>query len=317
MISKPQVKFRSAVKWALVMNWGTQGIAALVTFVLAAILGPKDYGLVAMAMLYISFIQMFLAQGLAAAIVQRKDLEEEHLDSVFWVTMLGGVVFCGISIALSGWWERVQLDAPGLARVIQALSVILIIRGLTIVQEAMLRRTMSFKKLAIRSNIAALVGGCVGVGMALNGFGVWSLVVQELVTSTCEVVLLWSVGTWRPRFRFSTRNLREVLGFSMHVFVAQLGTFVQRRSDALIIGLFFGPVAVGLYRLADRLINLVIEIATRPFTVVALPHFSRYQDDPDGLRNGVIKCIKSTTLVTLPLMALVAGLGGLICLTLG
>lgn len=314
--ARPKTKFRSAVKWALVMNWGTQGIASLVTFMLAAILGPRDYGMVAMAMLYISFIQMFLAQGLAAAIVQRKDLQSEHVDSVFWMTLVGGVAFAGVSVALSGWWEAAN-RLPGLATVINALSVVLIIRGLTIVQEGLLRRQMDFKSLALRSNLAALMGGAAGVTLAFAKFGVWSLVWQELVTSTAEVFLLWSVSGWRPRMRFSFPHLKQVLGFSIQVFSAQLGTFVQRRSDALLIGLFFGPVAVGLYRLADRMVNLVIEIATRPFTVVALPHFSRYQDDPEGLRQGVLRCIKSTTLVTLPMMALISGMAGLICLTLG
>jgi O-antigen/teichoic acid export membrane protein len=316
----PTRSLKSAVMWAYVLSWGAQGIAMISTFVLAWRLGPSAFGVVAMAALYVAFIQMFLEMGLGAALVQREDLEPEHCDSVFWLTLLTSLVLMGVSIALAGWWANVNHTAdPGkLAKVIIVLSAILPIQGLTVVQESLLKRQMNFKSLAIRTHIATLLGACTSVTLVLVfNWGVWALVAEDVLAATLELALLWRLGTWRPRMRVSIRHLRQILGFSLHVLSSTLGTFAQRRSDSLLIGLFFGPRAVGLYRLADRLVNMVIEIVTRPLIVVLLPHFSRLQNDPNRLRDGAVSNIRSSVLLTVPVMGMLAALATPICAALG
>jgi O-antigen/teichoic acid export membrane protein len=313
----PTRSLKSAVMWAYVLSWGAQGIAMISTFVLAWRLGPSAFGVVAMAALYIAFIQMFLEMGLGAAIVQREELEPEHCDSVFWLTLLMSLVLMGLSVALSGWWASVN-NTPKLANVIIVLSAILPIQGLTVVQESLLKRQMNFKSLAIRTHAATLLGACTSVTLVLVfNWGVWALVAEDVLAATLELALLWRLGSWRPRMRVSIRHLKQILGFSMHVLSSTLGTFAQRRSDSLLIGLFFGPRAVGLYRLADRLVNMVIEIVTRPLIVVLLPHFSRMQNDPDRLRDGALSNIRSSVLLTVPVMGMLAALATPICAALG
>ncbi len=297
--------FRHAVKWAYVLTGAQRGIAMLLTFVLAIVLGPKDFGIAAMAMAYIIFIEMLVAQGMGAAIIQRKDLSSEQLDSIFWLIGAARVVLIAVSIALSQWWASVN-GLPTLAPVIIVLSLSIPIKGLTVVQHALLQRKMDFRNLALLSGGSAIVGGAIGVVMALNGYGIWSLVAQHLVGSALATAIMWKVSDWRPRFRFSWRRVREMFGFSGGVFLSHLGVYTAGQSDAILMGLFFGPIAVGLYRLGERMIDILLEITTRSIQIVALPHFSSLQDDPQRLRAAVASCLRLSATLTIPAMAILA-----------
>ena len=301
--------FHRAVKWAYVMNWGGQGFAALFTLILASLLGPRDFGTVSMAMIYIAFVQMLLNQGLYAAIIQRQHLQPEHLDSVFWLGQASSLVLVGLSVGLSGWWAGLN-HLPQLARVISVLSLTIPIEGLAMVQRAVLQREMDFRSLAIRSNGAIMAGGVMGLAMAFKGYGVWALVGQRLTEDTASLALLWTVGHWRPRWRFSLGRVRELLGFSTASFAGKLGTFVNQQSSALLIGLYFGPLVVGLYRLAERMMSLVLDVASSSLQVVSFSEFSRLQDKPSELRRSVLSCLRLSSIVTLPAMAGLAAVSG-------
>jgi O-antigen/teichoic acid export membrane protein len=306
----------SSLRWAFVMNWGQRGIATAATFVLAAILGPHDFGVVAIALIYIQFIQLFLEAGIATAVVQREQLEREHIDSAFWMNIALCLVLAGVSVALSGWWAGVN-GTPELSDVIKVLSLLILIDGLVIVQYSLLQREMAFKKLAVRANVAAFAGAALGISLAVAGAGVWSLVAQSLVNELVALVLLWLLSPWRPGFRFSRRHARQLLGFSTSVFVANIGGFVNRRADALLLGVFFGPTAVGLYRLADRFVEILLELTMRPIGAVSLPLFSRLQSDRAGLRDAVGSCLRTTILVSVPPLLVLAACSDQIVRVLG
>jgi teichuronic acid exporter len=287
------------------MTWGQRGIGTAFTFVLAAILGPHDFGLVALGLAFVELTQVLLEQGISTAIIQRTELEEDHLHSAFWLNLAWCLLLAGASVAASSWWARAN-DAPELRNVIVALSALLLIWGLMIVQMSLLQRETRFRELAVCWNVGALVGGACGLALALLGAGVWAFVAQQLVMDGVALVGMWAATRWLPRARFSRRHARELLGFSLSVFVANLGGFVNRRADTLLMGLFFGTTAVGLYRLADRIVELVLEFTMRPVGLIALPHFSAFQNDPDGLRATVEKCLRVTLVITAPALMILA-----------
>jgi PST family polysaccharide transporter len=308
--------FLGALKWAFAMNWGQRALGAVFTFVLAALLGPHDFGVVAIALVYITLVHVFLEQGFATALIQREDLEPEHLDSAFWLNVVWCLALAGATVALSGWWADVN-GAPILRDVISVLSLVLVIEGLNIVQQAYLQRKAQFKKLAIRTNVAALVGGVAGIALALAGGGVWALVVQQLAMDATALVLIWILSPWRPGLRFSRRHARDLLGFSSHVFVANLGGFVNRRADALLIGVFFGPVVVGIYRLADRFVDLLLDLTMRPVSLISLPLFSRLQQDRENLRAAVETCLRLTLVVGVPALLVLAACSDFLLAVIG
>jgi PST family polysaccharide transporter len=307
---------RHALKWSFIMNWGKRGFATLFTILLAAILGPEAYGVVTMALVYILLMELFVEQGIVTAIVQRKTLDDAHLDSAFWVNLAWSILFAGISVALSGFWARAN-GTPELEPVIDVLSITIIIWALTIVQRAQLEREMQFKKLAVRSNVATFAGGLVGVCAALAGAGVWALVAQQITFTAVSTVLFVALGRWYPRFRFSLKHARELFAFSVDVFFANIAGFLSRRGDILFMGLFFSPVVVGIYRLGDRLVDTVLELTVRPVSVISLPHFSRLQDDRGALRRSVAAYMRLTLLLAVPAMMAMAACSQYILAVLG
>jgi O-antigen/teichoic acid export membrane protein len=315
-MAKIKKSFSNALKWAYMGNIGDRAISALVTLILAGFLGPREFGIVSICLIYINFMQMFLDQGLAPALIQKKDLQQEHCDAVFWVNLMTSLVFVGLTVLISGWWSRVN-HAPDLARVLSVLSLCIPIEGLSIVQAAIVRREMDFKTLTIRSNLSVFIGGIAGLVLALLGFGVWALVGMQLARDFSGLVLLWGLGHWRPRFEFSWRHFKDLLPFSFHSFVAGLGTFTDMQAGSILLGVLFGPVAVGLYRLAERLMSSVVSIATTSIQAVSLPEFSRLQDNPEELRKSALLCVKLSSTITLPALIGMAVVSEPLMATLG
>lgn len=297
-----QKTFHRAVGWAYLMNWGEKGFSALFTFVLASLLGPSQFGIVAMATIYIAFAQMFLEQGLVSALIQRKDLRDEHIDSVFWTNMTLSLLLLGITAGGSGLWAKVN-HQPQLVWFICALSLAIPIEGLSIVPRALMLRRMDFRSLSIRSNASVMAGGMTGLFLAFRGYGPWALVGQRLTQDAVAVTLLWNLGHWRPRLRFSRKSLQELLAFSSANFLSKLSVFANVYCGALVLGVFMGPVAVGIYRLSERLMGIVLDLSTTSLQTVSLPQFSRVQDDSQEVRRSMLSLLRLSSTLALPLMA--------------
>lgn len=311
-----QKSFLNALKWSYMLNWGQKGFSAFFTIILAGVLGPRDFGTVSIALIYIGFLQMFLDQGFMAALVQKRELEPEHLNAVFWMDQALSLFLVAISILLSGWWAA-KNHAPEVAKIISVLSLSIPIEGLAAVQTAILSREMDFKSLSIRSNAAVLASGVVGLAMALTGFGVWALVGQQITRDSIALVLLWKLSSWRPRFRFSWKHLKNLTGFSISNFVAQLGIYADLQAASALLGLLFGPAAVGLYRIADRVTNSIVVIAMASIHSVSFPEFSRLQDNPEKLRESALTCVRLSAATSLPALAGLAAVSGPLMATIG
>ncbi len=302
--------------WAFTMTWGTQGIGNAVSLVLAVILGPKDFGIVAIASVYLSLLQIILAQGMEDALVQRKDVENSHFDSVFWFLAASGVVLMGLGMAGSGWWARMNQHHL-VGTVILVLSLKIPLYSLIIVPRAVRVRQLGFKGLALQVNCSEAAAGAVGIGMAIGGAGLWSLVGQNLGRDVIFLVLLWVFSDWRPKLRFSWQHVKALLPFSGPCFAADVGAFMRGQVDTMLIGLFFGPIAVGLYRLADRIRESLLMLLTRSLQWVSLPSLSKLQDDPIGMKETYLKLLKVSLTGTVPIMIALASASGLVVAALG
>lgn len=288
------------VFWTVVQNWGSQLISTAVFLVLARLLGAKAFGLVAMASVAISFMQIFLDQGFAQAIVQREEVEPEHLDTAFWLSLGISILLVVITITLSGTIAALFKE-PQLTPILQVLSCNFLCRGLNSVQTALLQRQLKFKVLAMRTVAGNLLGGIVGVVMALTGFGVWSLVVKLLVGNLVSIPLLWFSSKWRPGTQISRSHFQELFSFGINITGISFLNFLNRRADDLLIGYYLGPVALGYYSVAYRLLLLIIKVITGVISQVALPTFSRLQAQPERIRSAFYKVTKYTSLVSFPI----------------
>lgn len=298
-------ELRSALRWAFALSSGEQVIALIVMSLLAALLGPRAFGIVAMANVFVLFMKMLMQQGLLPALVQREHLEPEHLDTSFVAVAVAGLTL-GVLAAVSAPWWAVINRTPELNGVIVALAFVLPLKALAVVPEAIARRAMDFRLLAIRTNTSAVAGGIVGIAMALAGFGVWSLVAQQLVAASVELVVLWWGCAWRPTGRVSWTHLRQLLSFSVGSTMASVGVYVNGQSDALMIGLFFGPTAVGLYRFALRLVDALVRFVVSPIQSVALPSLAALQSDRRRLSDRFTELAGLSGLVLIPALGVLA-----------
>lgn len=285
--------------WSAVEKWGAQFVSTVVFLLLARLLGPETFGLVALANVFLAFMQIFLDQGFAEAIIQKDELEPEHLDTAFWTSVLMGAVFILILFVGAGFVADIY-NEPQLAPIIRWMSFSFLFGGLSSVQAAILKRDMQFKVFAVRSLIATVACGVAGIGTALAGWGIWSLVVKELVYGSVGAISLWSISDWRPGFRFSPQHFRELFSYGINIIGFNFLNFFNRRSDDMLIGYFLGPVALGYYSVAYRLLLVMIQLLTGITAQVSLSAFSRMQKDTKRLRDAFYEVTKYTSLISFP-----------------
>jgi len=304
------------VKWMTASNVVREVLSGAVTFILAALLMPREFGTVAMAYIFLTFIETLTGFGFNIALIQRKELEAIHLDSVFWFNLVAGVIITGIAILASGWWANVN-RVPELQIIICVLAALILIRGLSFVQTAYIQKKMDFRSLAIRDNVATTLGGATGIVLALLGFGVWSLVWQHLIRELSGTILIWQLSNWRPRRSFSWAAISDLFGYAWKAFSGQIGVFAQNQMDGLLVGLLLGPAALGIYRLADRLIEMNLKFLPRAVQLVSLSHFATLQDDLPELNRSFLFGLHLNSIITFPAMAFLAGASPVILSAIG
>lgn len=285
--------------WSAVQQVGDKGIQLPVLLVLARLLQPESFGLVALAVAYIELVQLFLNQGLTMAIVQRDKLLREHLDSAFWGNIAFGALLGGVTF-LSADSIAALLGEARLDPIVRWLSISFLLTALSAVQAAIIRRAMKFKVLAVRTIAGQTVGGLVAIVMALSGFGVWSLVAMQLINPALGVFLLWKASDWRPRFSFSFRHYRELLAFGVTIMGVNVLSIIRRRADTFLIGSFLGAAALGYYSIARQLINGVMALLTGSVGPVAWSMLARLQKEPERLARAIYQTTELLALVTWP-----------------
>jgi PST family polysaccharide transporter len=285
--------------WSAIQKFGNQAISFVVFFCLARLLEPEAFGLIALASVFLAFVQIFLNQGFAEAIVQRKDLEPEHLDTAFWVSLIISLFLTLISVSVADIVAQ-AFHQPELAPIIRWLSLGFLLSAFNSVQQAIFRRNLAFKALAARSLVASFAGGVVGVVMAFLGFGVWSLVGQQLTNNIAGILVLWWASDWKPGFKVSQQHFHELFHFGINILGFNLLNFFNRRSDDFLIGYFLGLTALGYYTIAYRLLLLMTNLLTNTMAQVALPTFSRLQTQPEKMRQAFYLATQLSSLVAFP-----------------
>jgi O-antigen/teichoic acid export membrane protein len=285
--------------WSMGESWGLRLVSAAVFLLLAHLIEPAAFGLVALAQVYLMVAQTLCDQGLTTALIQREAIEAEHKDSVFWANLAVGALLTLLTIAFAGVLAKAYGE-PRLAPVLRWYSLAPLLTSISIVQTGLARRELRFRDLALRQTVGALIGGAVGVVMALAGMGVWALVGQGLVTQAASVIILWAIVDWRPRLVFSRRHLKDLLGFGSNVLATNVLRIIGGQADRLLLGYFFGATDVGYYSVAQRLLGIVTDFIAGSTERAVLPLFSRIQDDKERVARGLAAAQGILTVIVLP-----------------
>jgi PST family polysaccharide transporter len=294
-----QRRVARGLTWTLIDTWGSQLLGLVIFTILANLLVPEDFGLVALAAVFVSLGNLFVDSGLGDAVIQRKSITRRQLDTAFWAALLTGALLTLVGIAAAPLLATLLRDVR-LEPIIQVLSIIFVLVALSSIQMGILRREMDFRSLAIRKLLAIGIGGAVGVWMAFNNYGPWALVGQQVTMAAVTVVAMWAVSPWRPGFSFAREDFRSLFGFGINVVGADLLAFISRNTDNLLIGVFLGPTALGYYAVAYRILDTSSILLVAAARRLVFPAFARLQGHVERVKRAYARLTRATSAVTVP-----------------
>lgn len=287
-------------------TFGAQGFGFLLnlvsTAVLARLLSPTDFGLVAMVTALTGIAEMFKDSGLSAATVQRESVTHEQISTLFWINV---ALSLGLSLCIAGVGPAIAwfYGEPRLLSIALAVAAIFVIGGFSIQHQALLRRQMHFSELARIQMLSASLAFVTAIAAALEGAGYWALLVQAAVREAAGVLLTWSHCKWWPGRPRRGVGIRGMLSFVGYLTGFSFINYFARNADNMFIGYAWGGAALGLYTKAYGLLTLPIQQVNGPMSAVAIPALSRLQDEPDRFREFYCKVLKTVTFITFPLIA--------------
>ncbi|MGH8059688.1 MAG: lipopolysaccharide biosynthesis protein [Candidatus Entotheonellia bacterium] len=289
------------VLWSGAGQIGIQALGFLVSVVLARLLSPREYGLATATSLVTGFLASLGGTGLIAALVQRVNVTDEDLDTSFWAGLgLGGGM--ALLLVAAAHQAAVFFREPLIAPLLMVQAVGLVLTPLGTVHTALLMRKMDFRSLAMVDLSTVAGSGVLAIGMALSGWGVWSLVVPGLVGTGLGIVVLWQHMTWRARGGMALGALRALARFSLSVCTFNVLNYVRGNVDYLVLGRVLGTGPLGLYYLAYNLTTLPQTRLVPVITRVLFPALSAVQDDLPRLGMGYARAVRYVSLVTFPLL---------------
>ncbi len=295
-------KSAEGLKWSFIETIGVRLFSVSTYFVLAKLLDPIVFGVVALTNTFVYFSEIFVEQGLVAALIQRKNLEDEHLSSAFWGNIgLGGILFALTYLGAPG--VAYLYDEPLLTDLLRVHAITYIFSSSVKVQLALLQRELLLKKVAIARTVAIVVSCVVSIIMAYRGYGAWALVFQQILFNGVQALLLWMMTTWRPSAAFSWPHYLEIFGFGSKVMLNRMTTYLIRYADTLLIGYFLGTGPLGYYSFAQKIFITLTELVELTFTRVTFSVFSMLQDQRTELSKKFHQFIDSMALVAIPLFA--------------
>ncbi|OGU08653.1 MAG: hypothetical protein A2075_02705 [Geobacteraceae bacterium GWC2_58_44] len=293
--------------WSMAQSWGGRAISFLLFLLLARLLSPSEFGLVASATVVLAFMEVLYEQGFGDALVQKQELLQQDLNAVFFTSLASSLLLAGLLCAASGRIAAL-MGTPGLGPVLMVTSLGLPIAALGICQQALYRKKLEYKWLAVRTIVATTLSGVVGVGCALQGFGAWSLVAQGLCATSLNSAILWSRPLFRPGSDIDWSRFRGVLRYSVHVLGNRLVDFANTRLIELLIAIRYGAAALGVYVVGSRIYQTAMQLLSSVVLDVAHSGFSQISNEPERLLRAYYKSLEFTAAVALPCFIVLAAL---------
>ncbi len=217
----------NALSWSFASKFTSQAISIVFGIILARLLVPEDFGLIAMIMVMMGFAGLLADVGLGSALIQKIDVNEDHYSSVFWANNVLGLVLAIIMMLLSPLIAAFYKQ-PELELITIVLSINFMFGALAMVPRARLSKKMAFRELAIIDLLEMFLSGGVAVAMAAAGYGYWSLVSQKIAASISSAILLWVIARWKPKLSYNMAAVKELVKFSFSVFLTRSLQYISR-----------------------------------------------------------------------------------------
>ena len=289
--------------WKLLERTSSQIVALAVTIVLARILIPKEYGIIAILTVFVNLANVIVDGGLNTALIQKKETDNVDFSTIFIFSMfMAVIIYCGLFISapyIANFYKE-----PLLTPVLRVLSVVIFFNSFNAIQRAYISKYLLFSKLFYSSLGSTILSGIVGIVMAYRGFGVWALVSQQLVGQLANVLIIWFTVRWRPVATFSRRRFKGLFDYGWKIFLANFIIAIYENIRSLIIGKVYQPSALAYFDRGKQFPNLVMSNVNTSLQTVLLPAFADVQDDRVRVKQMMKRSIELTNFFVFPFLVL-------------
>jgi O-antigen/teichoic acid export membrane protein len=291
--------------WKYLEQCSAQAVQFIISIVLARLLAPDDFGVIALVTVFISIANIFIAGGLNVSLIQKKDSDELDFSSAFWLSIciaffVYAVLFF-IARLIADFYEK-----DVLASIVRILGITLFIGVFNSMQGVIVAKKLLFKKMFYRSLAVSVPTGILGISLAYKGFGVWALVWQQIFGSVLTYIFMHFVVKWKPTLSFSRKRAKKLFSFGGKLLIAQIINSFQENIHNIIIGKVFSPATLAFYSRGSSFPNMIINNVNTALHSVLFPVLSSIQEDKERVKNMVKKSIVSSTYIITPLMAILA-----------
>lgn len=295
------------VAWTSLNQVLNMGLGFVIGVILARLLSPSDYGLLAMIAVFNTIAFAFLDSGFGNALIRKPDLTEDDNTTAFFFNLVAGVVLFGIIWVIAPWVSAFY-DKPILTSLLRAEGSLLIVSSFKIVQNTQLTRALNFKAKMIIRVVSNILGGASGIISAYCGLGVWALVVMHVADAIISLILLWIISPWRPRGRWNKQSFNYLWGYGSKLLASGLLDTIYGNIYPIVIGKFYSAADLGQYSRAQGYASMPSTSLTGVIQQVTFPVLSQIQDDDQRLGNNYRRMLRFTVFIVFPIMIGMAAL---------
>ncbi len=300
-------KTKKGLYWKFAEQFATYGMQFVIGIVLARLLSPSDYGIIALPVVFYSVAYILAGSSFATAIIRKPDLKEEDISTAFYYSTAVGIVFY-ILLFIASPWIADFYNAPVLKPLIRVSALVFLYEPIGTPQSIILQRRLDFKTPAIIRVVCNIVSGIIGITMAYYGYGVWSLTISSMLSGIVGLCFMLYVVRWYPKTGWSKESFRYLWGFGNKLMVSSLLNTVYNNIAPIVIGKYYSTADLGVYNRAYNYAKIPSENATGVLQSVTFPVLSKIQEDEAALAQNYRRILKASAFVIFPVMMLLAAL---------
>jgi len=308
-------KIAHGLLWSAIDVFFRQGVQFIVLILMARLLTPEDFGVIALLAVFVGVATIFIDGGFSSALIQKQNTTRIDESTVFYfnlaIAILASLLLCALAP-----WIAVTFEKPILRYLSYAMAINLFVNALGSIHTALLTKELNFKTIAKVGAAASFVSGTLAIALALQGFGVWSLAAQALASSLISTLLLWLCHAWRPAWSFSFASLRSFFRFGGYLMIVGIVDVLHTNLYSVLIGKYYSVRAVGFYDRAQKTQLLPVNLLMLIINRVAFSAFSAAAEDKERLARGLRKAQRLVMFVNIPLAVIMIVLAEPIILTL-
>lgn len=300
--SKTKSSIMSNLIWRYAERCGAQGVAFIVSIVLARLLDPELYGTIAIVTILTTILQVFVDSGMGNALIQNKDTDDLDYSTVFFFN----VILCCVLYAVAFFAAPLVskfFDRPELTPIVRVLCLTIVFSGVKNVQQAYVSKTMQFKRFFYATLGGTIGAAVIGIVMALKGFGVWALVTQQVFNVAIDTLILWITVRFRPKLMFSFQRLKHLFSYGWKLFVSTLFDTVYTNAFQILIGKWYSSADLAYFNKGKQFPELIITNVNSSIDSVMFPVASSMQDRLDNLKQLTRRAIKTSSFIIWPVVA--------------